>query len=83
MTGVQTCALPIFRAHLEPRLPFPDVDKVREEMEHLLKARQVLFAQGNSVNQECRSLTSEIQRALSTLQRNAANNARKKRESKR
>jgi len=73
----------IVRTHIEPRIPFADVDKVREEMEHLLKARQVLFAQGNSVNVECRGITSEVQRALSNLQRNAANNARKKKESKR
>lgn len=73
----------VVRTHVEPRIPFPDVDKVREEMEHLQKARQVLFAQGNSVKQECRGLLNEVQRALSTLQRNAANNARKKKESKR
>lgn len=72
----------IVRTHIEPRIPFPDVDKVREEMEHLQKARQVLFAQGNSVQQECRSLTSECQRCLSTLRRTAADNARKKRDAK-
>lgn len=73
----------IVRTHIEPRVPFPDVDKVREELEHLMKARQVLFAQGTSVQQECRGVTSEVQRALSTLQRNAAENARKKKNAKR
>jgi hypothetical protein len=73
----------VVRTHVDPRIPFADVDKVREEMEHLQKARQVLFAQGNSVNQECRGILNEVQRALSTLQRNATNNARKKKESKR
>jgi hypothetical protein len=69
----------IFRNHIEPRKPFPEVDKVREQLEHLQKDRQVLFAQGNAVYQECRGIIAEIQRALSTLQRNAADRARQKR----
>jgi len=73
----------IFRNHIEPRIPLPEVDKVREQLEHLQKDRQVLFAQGNAVYQECRGITGEIQRALSTLQRNAADNARRKRDAKR
>lgn len=73
----------IVREHVEPRVPMTDVDKVREEMEHLLKARQVLFSLGTSVQQECRSLTADTQRVLSNLRRNAANNARKKKDSKR
>jgi hypothetical protein len=48
-------------------------------MEHLQKDRQVLFATGNAIYQECRGITAEIQRALSTLQRNAADRARQKR----
>jgi hypothetical protein len=73
----------IFRNHIEPRNPLPELDKVREQLEHLQKDRQVLFAQGNAVSQECRSITAEIQRALSTLQRNAADNARRKQDAKR
>jgi hypothetical protein len=73
----------IYRNHIEPRVPLPDLDKLREQLEHLQKDRQVLFAQGNAVYQECRGITSEIQRALSTLQRNSADNARKKRSAKR
>ena len=69
----------IFRTHIEPRVPLPNMDEVREQLEHLQKDRQVLFAQGNSVYQECRGILSEVQRALSTLQRNAADIARKKR----
>jgi hypothetical protein len=72
----------IYRNHIEPRVPLPDVDKVREQLEHLQKDRQVLFAQGNSVYQECRGIMGEIQRALSTLQRNAADNAFRKRSAK-
>jgi hypothetical protein len=69
----------IFRNHIEPRVPLPGLDQVREQLEHLQKDRQVLFAQGNSVYQECRGILAEVQRALSTLQRNAADIARKKR----
>ncbi len=73
----------IVKNHIEPRIPFAEVDAVREQMEHLLKSRQVLFAQGNAVYQECRGITAGIQNTLSTLQRNAADNARRKRDAKR
>jgi hypothetical protein len=73
----------IYKNHIEPRIPLPEVDQVREQLEHLQKDRQVLFAQGNAVSQECRGIVGEIQRALSTLQRNAADNARRKRDAKR
>ncbi len=73
----------VVRNHVEPRNPLPEVDKVREQLEHLQKDRQVLFAQGNAVYQECRGITAEIQRAVGTLQRNAADNARRKRDAKR
>jgi hypothetical protein len=69
----------IFRNHIEPRIPLPEIDQVREQLGHLQKDRQVLFAQGNSVYQECRGIIAEIQRALSMLQRNAADKARSKR----
>jgi hypothetical protein len=69
----------LVKNHIEPRVPLPEMDQVREQLGHLQKDRQVLFAQGNSVNQECRGILAEIQRALSTLQRNAADRARQKR----
>lgn len=72
----------IVKNHIEPRNPLPDVDKVREQLEHLQKDRQVLFAQGTAVAQECRGIIGEMQRALSTLQRNAAANARRKQDAK-
>jgi hypothetical protein len=65
--------------YIEPRIPFPDIDQVREQLGHLQKDRQVLFGQGTSVYQDCRILLAEIQRCFSTLQRNAANRAREKR----
>jgi len=69
----------LIKSHVEPRIPFPDMDKEREQMEHLQKERQLMFAQGNAVGLEGRGLLAEIQRALSTLQRNAADKARAKR----
>jgi hypothetical protein len=73
----------VHRLHIEPRIPLPDADQLREQLEHLQKDRQVLFAQGTSVYQECRGILGEIQRALATLQRNAADRAREKRSAKR
>ena len=69
----------VVKNHIEPRVPFPEIDEVPVQLGHLQKDRQVLFAQGNSVNQECRGILAEIQRAVSTLQRNAVDNARRKR----
>lgn len=69
----------LFKTHIEPRVPFPRMDWEREQLEHLQKDRQVLSAQGNAVYQECRGIVSEVQRAFSTLQRNAADRARQKR----
>lgn len=69
----------VVKAHIEPRVPFAGADRVREELEHLQKDRQVLTAQGNAALQEGRGLAAEVQRALGTLQRNAADRARAKR----
>jgi hypothetical protein len=73
----------IVETYIEPRVPPPDLDHVRERLEHLQKDRQVLFGQGNAVGQECRNILAEIQRAFGTLQRNAADRARKEREARR
>lgn len=73
----------IYKNHIESRVPLPEVDQVREQMEHLQKDRQILFAQGNAVAQECRGIIGEIQRAFGTLQRNAADRARAKRSAQR
>ena len=69
----------LVRTHIEPRVPLPELDEVRAQLGHLQKDRQVLFAQGNSVYQEGRGILAEIQRVVSTLQRNAADRARQKR----
>jgi hypothetical protein len=69
----------LFKNHIRPRIPFPQVDQVVEQLESLIKDRQVLSAQGVSVYQECKSISAEVQGALRTVQGNAAANATKKR----
>ena len=54
------------------------MDKVLEQLENLLKDRQVLSAHGVTVYQECKSISADVQGALRTLQSNAAANAHKK-----
>jgi hypothetical protein len=69
----------LFKNYIGPRVPFPEMDQVAEQLENLLKDRQILSAQGVSVYQECRSVSAAVQGALRTLQSNAAANATKKR----
>jgi hypothetical protein len=69
----------LFENHIRPRIPFPQMDQVVEQLENLLKDRQVLSAHGVTVYQECKSMSADVQGALRTLQSNAAANATKKR----
>jgi hypothetical protein len=69
----------VFKNHIRPRVPYPQMDQVGEQLEGLLKDRQVLSAHGASVYQECKSVSADIQGALRTLQSNAAAKATKKR----
>jgi hypothetical protein len=69
----------IFKNHIQPQVPFPEMDKVPEQLENLLKDRQVLSAQGVTVYQECQSVATDIQGAFRMLQSNAVANAQKKR----
>ncbi|HLW68049.1 MAG TPA: hypothetical protein VKS79_22215 [Gemmataceae bacterium] len=71
----------IFKEFVDPQIPFPEVNKVPDQLDYLLKERQILSAQGNTVLQECKSITTDIQRTLRTLQTNAASRARKKMDS--
>jgi hypothetical protein len=73
----------IIKDYIEPQVPFPELNQVPDLMDFLQKDRQVLAAQGTSVATECRSILAEIQRALSTLQRNAVARARASRDAKR
>jgi hypothetical protein len=69
----------LFKNHIRPRIPFPHLDEVLEQLENLLKDRQVLSAHGVSVYQDCKSISAELQGALRNLKSNAASNASKKR----
>jgi hypothetical protein len=69
----------LFKNHIRPRIPCPQMDQVGEQLESLLKDRQVLSAHGVSVYQEGKSLSAEIQGTMRTLQSNAAAKATKKR----
>ncbi len=69
----------LYKNHIQARVPFPQMGLVAEQLECLLKDRQVLSAHGMTVYQECKTITADIQGALRTLQGNAATNAAKKR----
>jgi hypothetical protein len=73
----------IVKDYIRPRIPFPELNQVVEQLENLLKDRQVLAAQGVTVCQECESVAADVQGALRTLQSNAAANARNKRDAAR
>ncbi len=72
----------IFKDHIQPQVPFPEIDKVPEQLDHLLKDRQVLSAIGVTVLQDCQGIVAEIQGAIRTLQSNAAARAQKERNAK-
>ena len=69
----------LIKNHIRPRIPCPEMDQIEEQLENLLKDRQVLSAHGVSAYQDCKSIATDIQGALRTLQSNAAANATKKR----
>jgi hypothetical protein len=69
----------LYKNHIQPRISCPEMDRVMEQIESLLKDRQVLVAHGTSVYQECKSISADVQGTLRTLQSNAAANATKKR----
>jgi hypothetical protein len=73
----------LFKNHIRPRIPFPQMDKVAEQLDNLVKDRQVLSALGVSVYQECKGISNDVQGALRTLQNNAAAKARKSRDASR
>lgn len=61
----------LFKNHIHPRIPFPNMDKVPDELDNLLKDRQILSAQGTAAYQECKGCHADFQSALRTLQSNA------------
>ncbi|MGL4550843.1 MAG: hypothetical protein ACRC33_06620 [Gemmataceae bacterium] len=69
----------IVQNHIRPRVPYPRMGELAEQLESLLKDRQVLSALGVSVLQECKGISNDVQGALRTLQGNASANGTKKR----
>ncbi len=69
----------LYKDHIQPRIPFPDMDKVQKQFEDLQKDRQILCAHGQKVAQETKSISANVQGVLRTLQNNAATNAQRKR----
>ena len=67
-----------FKNPIGPHLPFPEIDQVLEELEIWRKDRQVFSTQGATVYQECKGIVADVERALRTLQRNAAARPAKK-----
>jgi hypothetical protein len=68
----------LYENHIRPHIPYYPMEKLLRLLEHLQKDRQVLSTQGTTVYHECKNIAAEVQRALRTLQSNAAANASKK-----
>lgn len=69
----------LFKNDARPDMPFSQMTALVEELEHLVKQRQVLSAHGVSAQQECKRICDDIRRAYQTLKSNAAANADRKR----
>jgi hypothetical protein len=62
----------LFETQIGPRIPFPQMNQVMDQLENLLKDRQVLSSLALSVYQDCKSILEDVQRSLRNLQANAA-----------
>jgi hypothetical protein len=69
----------VYKNHIQPHVPFPGMDKLPDQLENLLKDRQVLSAKGVAVHQECKGVTADIQATFRTVQSNAIARANQKR----
>jgi hypothetical protein len=70
----------IYKEHIEPKIPFPQMNEVLKQMAEVQKDRQTLSANGQAVYQESKGISADVQGALRTLQSNAVANARKHRD---
>jgi hypothetical protein len=68
----------LYKNHIQPHIPFPQMAKVLEHLENLQKDRQVLSAHGVTVYHESKGIAASVQGALRTLQSNSAINANRK-----
>jgi hypothetical protein len=62
----------LYKDHIQPQVPFPQMEEVSKQLEELQKNRQALSAVGNTVYQDGRSIAAEVQGILRTLKTNAA-----------
>ncbi len=69
----------LIKACIQPRVPFPEMDEVSNQLESLRKERQVLSAHGVTIYKDCKIIALDVQGALRTLQAHAASRATKKR----
>jgi hypothetical protein len=69
----------LFKDESPPEMPFPRLVKLSDQLENLLKDRQILSAHGVNVQQECKTVANEVLSTLRQLQSNAAANADRKR----
>jgi hypothetical protein len=69
----------LYKEHIEPQIPFPNVANALNDLEALQKTRQTLLAVGHAAYQEGKAISAEAQGALQTLKNNAATNARNRR----
>jgi hypothetical protein len=67
-----------FENHVQQRVPSPQIEEMMAKFEGLLKERNVLYSQGMSAYQECKSITAECEGTLRRLQSNSAANAKRK-----
>ncbi len=67
-----------FKTHERADVPLAQLDPLHKQLDHLLKERQVLSAQGATIHQECKRIAADTQGALRNLRNNAAASAAKK-----
>jgi uncharacterized protein YoxC len=61
----------LYKEHIQPQIPFPEMNDVLKQLEDLQKDRQVLSGLGKGVYQESKAIAGEVQGAVNTLQNNA------------
>jgi len=61
----------LYKEHIQPQIPFAEMNDILKQLEDLQKDRQVLSGLGKGVYQESKAIAAEVQGAVSALQNNA------------
>ena len=61
----------LYKEHIQPQIPFAEMNDILKQLEDLQKDRQVLSGLGKGVYQESKAIAAEVQGAVNTLQNNA------------